>query len=60
MGGSIETLIAGFRRQQMFMSTTLLNTSLRLGVPQRLAAAQREEAEERRARGMYGITLCYM
>lgn len=51
MDGSIETLITGFRRQQMFMSTTLLNTSLTLGVPQRLAAAQSEEAEERRARG---------
>ncbi|CAG2215344.1 unnamed protein product [Mytilus edulis] len=44
---SIDDLVDGFRRQQMFMSTSLINASQNLGLPDRLAEAEVEEAEER-------------
>ncbi|CAG2200097.1 unnamed protein product [Mytilus edulis] len=43
----IDSLIDGFRRQQMVMSTTLINASQNLGLPGKLAEAEMEEAEER-------------
>ncbi|XP_076091692.1 perforin-like protein 1 [Mytilus galloprovincialis] len=43
----IDDLVDGFRRQQMFMSTSLINASQNLGLPDRLAEAEVEEAEER-------------
>ncbi|CAC5408189.1 unnamed protein product [Mytilus coruscus] len=43
----IDDLVEGFRRQQMVMSTTLINASQTLGLPGKLAEAEVEEAEER-------------
>ncbi|XP_052092455.1 uncharacterized protein LOC127728916 [Mytilus californianus] len=43
----IDSLVDGFRRQQMVMSTTLINASQNLGLPGKLAEAEMEEAEER-------------
>ncbi|XP_052065031.1 uncharacterized protein LOC127704847 [Mytilus californianus] len=44
---SMEELVDGFRRQQMVMSSTMINASQSLGLPDRLAEAEVEEAEER-------------
>lgn len=49
----MEELVDGFRRQQMVMSSTMINASQSLGLPDRLAEAEVEEAEERSSQGMF-------
>lgn len=51
----IDDLVDGFRRQQMFMSTSLINASQNLGLPDKLAEAEVEEAEERAMLGIFKI-----
>ena len=50
---SIEELVNGFRYQQMMLSSTMLNESQNLGLPEKLAAAEVEEAEERTSTGKF-------
>ena len=48
---SLDSLMGNFRTQQVFMSSSMLNESRKLGLPKKLAVAEVEEAEERSAKG---------
>ncbi|KAK3102394.1 hypothetical protein FSP39_011100 [Pinctada imbricata] len=45
----MDDLVGGFRVQQMAMSSNMLNISRRLGLAEKVAEAEKEEAEERSA-----------
>ena len=48
---SLDSLMGNFRTQQVFVSSSMLNESRKLGLPKKLAVAEVEEAEERSAKG---------
>ncbi|KAJ8302809.1 hypothetical protein KUTeg_019205 [Tegillarca granosa] len=52
--GNLDELLGEFRREQVFLSNTMLNKSRSLNLPEKLAEAEVEEAEERRAKAYRG------
>ncbi|KAK3101541.1 hypothetical protein FSP39_004322 [Pinctada imbricata] len=51
---SVDDLVGGFRVQQVSMSSTMLNVSRKLGLPEKIAKAEVEEAEQRSAKAYRG------
>lgn len=49
--GTLDELVSGFRFQQLQLSTTMMNASIYARLPEKLAAAEAREADEREAKG---------
>lgn len=49
---SLEELVSGFRFQQLQLSTTMMNASYHARLPEKLAAAEAREADQREAKGI--------
>ncbi|XP_048745128.1 uncharacterized protein LOC125658081 isoform X2 [Ostrea edulis] len=47
---SLDELVNGFRFQQLQLSTTMMNASLHANLPEKLAAAEAQEADQREAK----------
>lgn len=48
---TVDELLNGFRVQQLQLSTTMMNASYYSRLPEKLAAAEAREADERGAKG---------
>lgn len=49
---SLDELVSGFRFQQLQLSTTMMNASYHARLPEKLAAAEAREADQREAKGI--------
>ena len=49
---TLEELVSGFRFQQLQLSTTMMNASYHARLPEKLAAAEAREADQREAKGI--------
>ncbi|XP_062570587.1 uncharacterized protein LOC134232605, partial [Saccostrea cucullata] len=47
---SLEELVSGFRFQQLQLSTTMMNASIHARLPEKLASAEAQEADQREAK----------
>ena len=52
---SLDELVSGFRFQQLQLSTTMMNASFQARLPEKLAAAEAREADQREAKGTHWI-----
>ncbi|XP_061194766.1 uncharacterized protein LOC133202919 [Saccostrea echinata] len=52
---SLDEMVSGFRYQQLQLSTRMMNASLHARLPEKMAAMQVQEAEERTARALSAI-----
>ena len=50
---SLDELVSGFRFQQLQLSTTMMNASFQARLPEKLAAAEAREADQREAKGTH-------
>ena len=48
---SLDEMVNGFRYQQLQLSSTMMNASFHARLPEKLAAAEAREADQREAKG---------
>ncbi|XP_062618474.1 uncharacterized protein LOC134280055 [Saccostrea cucullata] len=51
---SLDEMVSGFRYQQLQLSTSMMNASLHARLPEKMAAMEIQEAEEREAKALRG------